>query len=281
MCAPTAAPAEAYAPYADRAGPGVPAHSPEWLVRWLALLICFLLEPLNAVRLLRSGRLPSLWQARPDLPPGSAQAEAASIRGSFGTAIAWMCRRHGIGPGHADWPELSRAIEAFGGSLAGFRAGAPACGLQWWENPSIVPGMVAGFGARAAAPAASLLPPQAGGGALPPPAPSAVQAEAARPASWLPASWLPKSGRQVFARAGPGPSTGPPGCPRLPNSVMSDERGRSMASPAILIRADRKSRAGHGTRIQCVRSLVRGEAAAELVERFGGGDQLRGGTCGA
>ena len=202
MCAPTATPAEAYAPYADRAGPGAPAHSPEWFVRWLALLICFLLEPLNAVRLLRSGRLPSLWQARPDLPPGSAQAEAASIRGSFGTAIAWMCRRHGIGPGHADWPELSRAIQAFGGSLAGFRAGAPACGLQWWENPNIVPGMVAGFAARAAA-SASLLPPQAGGGALPP-APSAVQAEPALaqvpasqlPRSWLPASWLPGSGRR-------------------------------------------------------------------------------------
>ena len=26
---------------------------------------------------------------------------------------------------------------------------------------------------------------------------------------------------------------------------------------------------------------IRGEAAAEQVERFGGGDQLRGGTCGA
>jgi hypothetical protein len=248
MCAPTTAPAEAYAPYADRAGPGVPAHSPEWLVRWLALLICFLLEPLNAVRLLRSGRLPSLWQGRPDLPPGSAQAEAASIRGSFGTAIAWMCRRHGIGPGHAEWPELSRAIEAFGGSLAGFRAGAPACGLQWWENPNIVPGMVAGFGARAAAPVASLLQPQVGGCALPP-APSAVQAEAAHarvPASWMPGSWLPGSGRQVFARAGPGPSTGPPGCPGLPNCVMSNERGRSTTSPAVLIRADRKSRARPG-----------------------------------
>ncbi|HEY3846437.1 MAG TPA: hypothetical protein VGL95_04935 [Acetobacteraceae bacterium] len=226
----------------------MPAHSPEWLVRWLALLVCFLLEPLNAVRLLRSGRLPSLWQARPDLPPGSAQAEAASIRGSFGTAIAWMCRRHGIGPGHAEWPELSRAIEAFGGSLAGFRAGAPACGLQWWENPHIVPGMVPGFSAPAAA-TASLLQPQAGGGALPP-APNAVQVAAAHaqgPASRVAASWLPESWWQVFARAGPGPSTGPPGCPGLPNSVMSNERGRSMASPAVLSRADRKSRARPGT----------------------------------
>ena len=235
MCAPIAAPAEAYAPYTDRAGPGVPAHSPEWFVRWLALLICFLLEPLNAVRLLRSGRLPSLWQARPDLPPGSAQAEAAAIRGSFGTAIAWMCRRHGIGPGHAEWPELSRAIEAFGGSLAGFRAGAPACGLQWWENPNIVPGMVAGFAARAAAPAGRCF------SHRPVVVPCRRRRTPCKPKPHMPGClsqvariMVAGSGRQVFARAGPGPSTGPPGCPGLPKSVMSDERGRSMASPAIL-----------------------------------------------
>ena len=33
----------------------------------------------------------------------------------------------------------------------GFRAGLPACGLQWWENPDIVPGMI---GETAATPAA-------------------------------------------------------------------------------------------------------------------------------
>jgi hypothetical protein len=218
----TAAPAKAYAPDADRAGSDARAQSPEWLVRWLALLIFFLLEPLNALRVLRSGRLPSWWQDRPDLPPGSAQAEAASVRGPFGNSIAWMCLRRGIGPGHPDWPELSRAIVAFGGSVAGFRAGLPACGLQWWENPDIVPGMIAGFSAHAAATAA-LLQPQAVASALPP-APSAMRAEAAHvrlpascrlPASRLPASWLSASGWHVFARAGPGPSTGPPSWPGL------------------------------------------------------------------
>ena len=88
----------------------------------------------------RRSALPSWWHDRPDLPLGSAQALAASVRGAFGNAIAWMCRRRGIGPGHQDWPELSRAIVAFGGNVKGFRPGLPACGLQWWENPEIIPG---------------------------------------------------------------------------------------------------------------------------------------------
>ena len=66
---PLTAPAEAYAPDADRAGPDAPARPPEWLVHWLALLIFFLLEPLNAVRLLRSGRLP-VMVAGPAGPAG-------------------------------------------------------------------------------------------------------------------------------------------------------------------------------------------------------------------
>jgi hypothetical protein len=148
---PLTVPAEAYVPDANRAGPGAPAQPPEWLARWIALLIFFLLEPFNTVRLLRSGRLQSWWQERADLPAGSAQAEAASIRGHFGNAIAWMCYRRGIGPGHKDWPELSRAIVAFGGNVAGFRAGFPAGGLHWWENPTVVPGIVPGFGVPAAA----------------------------------------------------------------------------------------------------------------------------------
>ncbi len=236
MSAPTTAPAEAYAPAADRAGPGAPAHSPEWLARWLALLIFFLLEPLNAVRLLRSRRLSSWWHDRPDLPPGSAQEEAALIRGPFGNAIAWMCRRRGIGPGHPDWPELSRAIVAFGGSVKGFRPGLPACGLQWWDNPNVVPGMTGEIVATPAATAMAALLAQQAAADAPPPVPHAVPVAAAHvrlPASRLPASW-----RQVFARAGPGPPTGPPGCPGLPTPVMSDARGRSMASPAVLIRAD-------------------------------------------
>ena len=199
---PTTAPAEVYLPDADRAGPDAPAHLPEWLVHCLARLILFLLETLLAVCPHRFPRLPSWWQDRPDLPAGSAQALAASVRGQFGTAIAWMCRRHGVGPGHPDWPELSRAIVAFGGSLQGFRAGAPACGLQWWENPNIVPGMIAGFGAPAAA-SASLLQRQAAA-AAPSPAPKYVVRSAAEPA--LP----PAFRRQVFARTATGPPTGPP-----------------------------------------------------------------------
>ena len=224
MCNLLTPPAEAFLPDADRGGP---VHSLERLVRCIALLILFLHDPLKAVRLLRSGRLWSWHQDRPDLPPGSAQAEAASIRGQFGTAIAWMCRRHGIGPGHPEWPELSRAIVAFGGSLAGFRAGAPACGLQWWENPNIVPGTGAGFSAPAAA-SASLLPLDAIASAAAP-APNAVQGAVAH--ARLPASWVSAAGRHVFARAGPGPPTGPPCCPGLPTLSCLTHGAEARSAP--------------------------------------------------
>ncbi len=127
------APADAYAPGADRDGTNASARLPEWLVHLMALVIRFIVEHSLAARTRRFS-LPSWWHYRPDLPPGSVQQLAASRRGAFGNAIAWMCRRRGIGPGHPDWPELSRAIVAFGGSVAGFRAGLPACGLQWWEH---------------------------------------------------------------------------------------------------------------------------------------------------
>src|ERR1700733_11662559 len=130
MCNPTTPPAKAYAPDADRAGPEGPTCRPDWLLHCLALLILFMLRRLLALRSPGSHRRPSWWQDRPDLPAGSAQEEAAAVRGPFGNAIAWMCRRHGIGPGHKDWPELSRAIVAFGGSVKGARAGVPASGLQ-------------------------------------------------------------------------------------------------------------------------------------------------------
>ncbi len=90
-------------------GPGAAAHAPEGLARWHALLIFFLLEPLNAFRQFRSGRPAAWWHDWPDLPLASAQAEAASVRGPFGRSIRWVCLRHGIGPGHADGPGLSRA----------------------------------------------------------------------------------------------------------------------------------------------------------------------------
>jgi hypothetical protein len=208
MRTPHPIPAEAYLSDADRPDPEASAHTPEGLVHWLALLLCCLLEPWNVVRLLRCRR-PKFWwpDRRPDLPAGSTQAEAASIRGPFGNAIVSMCLRRGIGPGHAEWPELSRAIVAFGGSLKGFRAGAPARGLAWWENPNLVPGMVPGFGV----PAATAALPQLQAAAIAaPPAPNAIQAEAAH--ARVPASWRSASVRQVFARAGPSPSTGPPGC---------------------------------------------------------------------
>ena len=193
---PLTTPADAASPDADGAGPD--ARLPGWVV----LLVTLVIRCIFLARRSRRCCLPSWWQARPDLPLGSIQALAASVRGEFGNAIAWMCRRRGIGPGHPDWPELSRAIVAFGGSTKGFRPGLPACGLQWWENPDIMPGMIGETAATPAATAlASLLSRQEVANA-PPPAPDVVPA-AAEPAP-LPAI------RRVFARTATGP---PPGCP--------------------------------------------------------------------
>jgi len=200
---PLTTPADACAPDADRAAPDAPALLPEWVAHLLALVIRFMLERMLAACSGRS-RLPSWWHDRPDLPPASAQALAASTRGPFGNAIAWMCQRRGIGPGHPDWPYLARTIVAFGGSVKGFRAGARPCGLQWWENPAILPGIIGETTpAPAAAAMALLLSPQAAA-AAPSPVPRNIvrsEAEPARP---------PAFRRQVLARTATGPPTGPP-----------------------------------------------------------------------
>ena len=190
MCDPLTNPAGAGSPDADRAGSDASSRLPEWVVHLIALVIRFMLERMLAACSAHS-RLPSWWHDRPDLPPGSIEALAASIRGPFGNAIAWMCRRRGIGPGHPDWPELSRAIVAFGGSVKGFRAGLPPCGLQWWENPNVVPGMA---GETTAAPAAMAM-------ASSIVFPSVMASEPALP---------PAFRRQVLARTATGPPTGPP-----------------------------------------------------------------------
>ncbi len=239
MRAPLTVPAEAYAPDADRAGTDAPAQLPEWLVHCLALMIFFLLKRLLAGRPRRPIRLTQWFHERLDLPPGSAQEEAATIRGPFGNAIAWMCRRRGIGPGHPDWPELSRAIVAFGGSVKGFRAGMPARGLQWWDDPNAMPGMTGEIAATPAAAAMAALIARLAAADTPPAVPHVAPGEAAHARS--PASWLSESCRQVFARARPGPPTGPPLpglAPGTSNPFTPETRGQSMAGPAVLIPAN-------------------------------------------
>jgi hypothetical protein len=199
-------PADAGSPDADRAGADASGQLPEWLVHLLALIIRFLLERRLAAHVRRS-ELASWCHDRPDLPAGSIQALAASIRGPFGNAIAWMCRRRGIGQGHADWPELSRAIVAFGGSLRGFRAGAPARGLQWWEHPNVIPGMIGEpIEAPAATAMAALLSRQA---IVEAPAPAPTHVSRCEPEPAQARAIL----RQVLARLGSGPPTGPPAVP--------------------------------------------------------------------
>jgi hypothetical protein len=229
MCDPLTAAANAHSPDANRAGPDAPPPLPEWVVRLVTLIIRLILECSFGARSRRS-RPPSWWHGRPDLPAGSIQALAASIRGPFGNAIAWMCRRRGIGPGHPDWPELARAIVAFGGSVKGARPGLPACGLQWWENPDLVPGMIGETPATAAAEALASLLSQDAIANTPPPAPN-IEPAAAWPA-------LPPAIRRVLARTATGPPTGPPATWGY-QPVTPDERGQPMAGPGVLIRADR------------------------------------------
>ena len=241
-------PTEAYAPDADREDPDAPVPLPEWLAFLIARLIFVMLRPLLAARRRRYAQLPTWWQDRPDLPPVSAQALAASIRGSFGTAIAWMCLRHGIGPGHKNWPELSRYIVMFGGSLARFRPGLPAFGLQWWESPNIVPCLIAVPAPTPAADATALLLSRTAAADSASLAANDVRADpmaaeamhSLSRASGLPASWW-----QVFARAGTGPPTGPPiwpptgppaawaaSCPGLPTLLrLTNGAGARPAPP--------------------------------------------------
>jgi hypothetical protein len=194
MSAPHTAPAEAYAPDADRAGPDSSAEVPEWLVHLLALLILFLLTHMPAVRRRHNARLRSRQVDRPEHPPGSAQAVDASVRGPFGQAIGRMSRHRGIGPEHKDWPDLSRAIEAFGSGLRGPDGSKRP--RRWWEALMTVPGMIRAD--IAPTPATEPLLSSQPSASSPPPEPAAEPAV------------LPASPRRVRARASTGPPTGPP-----------------------------------------------------------------------
>jgi hypothetical protein len=204
------APAEPYAPDADRDGPDTSAHSPEWLVHLLARLILFLLQNLRAIGLRRRSVQYAWCHTRPDLVPGSAQHMAAVIRGAFGNSIAWMCLYNGIGPGHRNWPELSRAILAFGGSLRAFRPGRPAMGLPWWGNPHVMPGLPAEARETPAAGALAALLARDADDDAPAQAPPTAAAPAPQCAP-TPASW-----HRPLAHAGSDPPTGPPCRPELP-----------------------------------------------------------------
>ena len=200
---PNTAPAEACSPDANRVGPDAPPRLAEQFVRFLVLVALLVREYWLAFRDHRTGRVPSWWYYRSDLPPGSVQQLAASTRGEFGNAIAWMCRRRGIGPGHPNWPEIRCAIIAFGGSVKGSRPGLPACGLQWWENPEILPCAIGDIRETRAADAMARLLSRLTVAHAPLPAPMVSSAESAH-------AEAPALQRRMFARASTGPPTGPP-----------------------------------------------------------------------
>jgi|SRR5581483_2420719 len=214
MHRPQPVPPDAFPTDADRHGITASAPQPDRLVQLLAMLILFLLRTGLGMRRCRAATslLPAWMRERPDLPAASAMALAASIRGGFGNAIAWMCMRRGIGPGHPDWPYLAHSIVAFGGSLQ--RVDGRRYPMQWWESRWIAPAVV---GPEPEAPsAAALLLAQAASAAEPAWQAAGAPARQAAPAGLrqarVPAAatlaWL-----RAFVRAGTGPPTGPP---RLP-----------------------------------------------------------------
>ena len=228
-------PAEAYLPDADRGEPDESLQVPMWVIHCLARLIILVLAHVYGLRIDDEGRLVPVGQDGQNFPVGPVQAGAASIRPSFRNSIVWMCHCHGIGQGREDWRDLSRTIMEFGGGVDWCAADGLVSWLAGRENACVAPGKSHGLGTQTGSLLALLAVATAR-----PPASNETHASAAQgrlPASCLAASWLPASVRQVFARAGPGPSTGPPRCPGLPFVIISDERGQSVASPAVLIRA--------------------------------------------
>jgi len=211
---PLTPPAGACSPDADRTAADVLARLPEWLVRLIGMFIHFMLRRMHAARL-QNAQLRAWSHERTDLEAGSAQHLAALISGAFGNSIAWMCLYEGIGPGHREWPALSRAILAFGGSLRAFDPGRrdrPAMGQPWWGNPYVMPGLAAPKRETPAAGAlAAVLERCAGDGVaaqagVAAPAPYAAAAPVADPDfTPMPASWRPP-----VARVATGPPTGPP-----------------------------------------------------------------------
>ena len=187
-------PADACAPDTDRAGPDAPARLPEWLVHLIALVIRFILQR-SFAESSRHAWLPSWCNYRLDL---AVRLGAATRR-----VETWRVRqRHRLSvppprhrPSHPEWPSLSRAIVAFGGSIKGFRRGLPACGLQWWENPDIVPGMLGATACPPAADAMALLLSRQTVADTSPPIAQVVPTDAAMP----PPSVIR---RQVYPRAG-------------------------------------------------------------------------------
>ena len=209
---PLTPPAGACSPDADRTGEDAPAHLAEWLAQLIAMLIQYVVRRRLAVRL-QNAQLRAWCHERPDLEPGSAQHLAALIRGAFGNSIAWMCLYDGIGPGHRDWPALSRAILAFGGSLRAFdpdRRGRPAMGHPWWGNPYVMPGLPAPQRETPAAGAlAELLARDGADGASAPDGTASLAPHAAAPEPEPGFAPMPASWRSPIARVTTGPPTGP------------------------------------------------------------------------
>jgi hypothetical protein len=186
------APAEACAPDADRADPDSPDLMPEWLAYLIALVIVFLLEQFLVARQPHARRSAARRVGRADLPRDSAAAPAAASRSRSGHATARTRRGHAAAPEGSD---LSRMRTALLEKLR--QSDVDPAVLSQLEAHGIVPGLIGPD--TAAAPALSS---------------SHVAHLSRAPRTLAPAgprhALSPAPWRQMLARPGTGPPTGPP-----------------------------------------------------------------------
>jgi hypothetical protein len=192
---PNTAPAEAYSPDPDRAGPDSPDLIPEWLAYLIALVIVFLLEQFQAMRQHHLRRPASRPVARPALPRDSAQSPAAATRSQPDHVTTRTRRGHNAAPECRDLSDVRTAL------LEKLRqSDVDPSVLSQLEALGIVPSPIGSD--TTATPNAPVLAPLCVAN---------IRRTARRFAPASPrhaVSTAPR--RQMFARPGTGPPTGPP-----------------------------------------------------------------------
>jgi hypothetical protein len=185
------APAEASAPDPDRADADSPDLMPEWLAYLIALVIVFLLEQFLAARQRRARRPASRSVGRPAQPRDSAQAPAAAIRTQSDGATARLHRGRGAA---LEGSELSRARTAL---------------LEKLRQSDVDPAVLSQLEALGIVPA-PIGPDTAATPALSPPRVANIRRVPCRLAPVAPRHRVSPAPRQMLARTGTGPPTGPP-----------------------------------------------------------------------
>ncbi|HEY1931174.1 MAG TPA: hypothetical protein VGG99_04115 [Acetobacteraceae bacterium] len=188
-------PAEAYSPDPDRADPDSPTLMPEWLAYVIALVILFIIETFLATERRHARRRASRPDGRPALQRNSAQPPVPAIHNQPDNMTARTRRGRDAAP---ECPDLSHARAALLEKLR--QSDVDPAVLSRLEELGIVPGLIGPD--TTATPNAPV---------LAPPCVANIRRNARRFAPASPrhaVSTAPR--RQMFARPGTGPPTGPP-----------------------------------------------------------------------